>query len=80
MTKNLYQGVFKQLQYLVCSVTVTLPEVLSRGKTSLKGFIGHCRTPTSQHSEKQLRIDVIYRCSRLYFKTLNNQKILWKTK
>jgi len=37
------------------------------------------REPTSQHSEKNLRIECDYGCSRLYLKSLNNQKILQKT-
>ena len=52
---------------------------LIQGKTELKGSTGHCRGPTSQHSEKNLRIECDYGCSRVYFKTLNNQKILRKT-
>jgi len=72
-----FLSVFEQLQCLVCSVA--LLEVWSRGKTWLKGSSGHCTGPTSQNSEKNLRIECDYGCSRLYFKTLINQKILQNT-
>jgi len=32
---------------------------LIQGKTLLKGPTGHCRGPTSQHSEKTLELNVI---------------------
>ena len=52
---------------------------LIKGKNLAEKSTGHCRGRTSQHSEKHLRIKCDYGCSWLYFKTLNNQKILRKT-
>ena len=76
MNKNLCQ----------CFWAAPVPHVFSgvtrgliQGKNLVKGSTGHCTGPTSQNSEQNSRIECDYGCSRLYFETLINQKILQNT-
>ena len=51
---------------------------LGGGNFTERGPTGHCRRPTSQHSERNRELMVNLDVNA-YTKTQNNRKIVWKT-